>query len=171
LRRITTIGLSHSGRESELDPAFLFAFKNTTIYPKPWTKQYSKLESQSRMDVWNKAVDRYIATGQDTRSCLEIQIQSKLDMNGGPLYKTCEAQGCRIVEGRDQDRLQCCGGCKLIFYCGKRCQALGWKDHRKKCGAGTHELQKLPSQIRMEDIVTAAVKEIGADMRKTHARS
>ena len=59
----------------------------------------------------------------------------------------------------------------MIFYCGKRCQALGWKDHKKKCGAGTHELQKLPSQIRMEDIVTAAVKEIGTDIRKTHARS
>ena len=30
-------------------------------------------------------------------------------------------------------KLMCCGGCKRVYYCGKECQAAGWKKHKRQC--------------------------------------
>ena len=64
--------------------------------------------------MWNSAVDEYIASGVDDRPVWEIEAGAKLGVNGGPLYKWCEEKGCGKREGKDVDKVKCCGSCKLV---------------------------------------------------------
>lgn len=66
------------------------------------------------MDEWNRAVDKYMASGVDPRPRFDIELQSKIGMTGGPLYKICEADNCKKAEGREVDKMKCCGSCKLV---------------------------------------------------------
>lgn len=38
------------------------------------------------MELFNAAVDSYIAAGVDRRSMLEIECAAKIGLSGGPLY-------------------------------------------------------------------------------------
>uniref|UniRef100_A0A914WDL2 MYND-type domain-containing protein n=1 Tax=Plectus sambesii TaxID=2011161 RepID=A0A914WDL2_9BILA len=33
----------------------------------------------------------------------------------------------------EAEKLKKCTGCGVAYFCGKECQALGWKDHRVEC--------------------------------------
>lgn len=66
------------------------------------------------MEEWNSAVEKYIISGVDGRSRFDIELEAKIGMSGGPLYKKCEAEGCTNVEGREVEKMKCCGSCKLV---------------------------------------------------------
>ena len=66
------------------------------------------------MNMWNELVDAYIATGEDPRPPFEIEVEAKIGLNGGPLYRRCEADGCHRLQGRDADSVFCCGGCRRV---------------------------------------------------------
>lgn len=66
------------------------------------------------MEEWNAAVDSYIDEVLDMTPVFEIEMGAKIDSRGGPLYKCCEAEGCKSVEGRDVVKMKCCSGCKLV---------------------------------------------------------
>ena len=97
-------------------------YSETTIYPmaptdviiRPWSGQVSKIQARWRMDTFNRHVDEYISMGNDHRQKLDIEIASKIGINGGPLYKHCEAIGCNNREKRDVDKMRGCGGCKAV---------------------------------------------------------
>lgn len=80
----------------------------------PWNGEISKIEAQTRVAIWNTLVDKYILNEYDSRSRLEIEIEAKIGLDGGPLFKQCEAKGCTNVEGRDINKLKYCSGCKLV---------------------------------------------------------
>lgn len=40
---------------------------------------------------------------------------------------------CGALEKEGQAKLLCCGGCKEVYYCDKRCQKPGWKLHKELC--------------------------------------
>lgn len=77
---------------------------------------YSRAESKERMDEWNTLVDSYINSTKDARSRFEIELFAKIGMDGGPLYKRCEAQSCTNVEVRDvtPGQMKRCSACKLV---------------------------------------------------------
>ena len=131
--------LSAMGREDDIDPAFMYALNNTdffakyvstnssvmaqadvTCYDRPWEGQISKVEGKKRMDEWNNQVDRYIATAGDPRPRFDIELQAKIGIHGGPLYRRCEAEDCDRVEVRDVEKLKCCGSCKMVCFSGHR---------------------------------------------------
>ncbi|PSR82006.1 hypothetical protein PHLCEN_2v6181 [Hermanssonia centrifuga] len=98
----------------EVDPAYAFASNSNDFFPRPWAGQISKQECKIRMDEWNKAVDQYIALGKDKRAKSQIELEAKIEMSGGPLYRCCEASDCPRVEGRDVEKMKCCSACKLL---------------------------------------------------------
>ena len=46
----------------------------------------------------------------------------------GKMYGKME---CAVCGKGDAKR---CAGCGTVGYCGKACQAQGWKDHKRDCG-------------------------------------
>ena len=74
----------------------------------------SKVEAHKRMEEWNTAVDEYISTVHDYRPRIDIEIASKIGMNGGPLYKRCQADDCNKAEKRDLEKLLRCGSCEAV---------------------------------------------------------
>ncbi|KAL6301392.1 hypothetical protein BKA93DRAFT_738905, partial [Sparassis latifolia] len=117
---------------------------------RPWEKTLSKTECQTRADLWNAAVDRYIAAKMDPRPTKEIEVFSKLGLDGGPLFKRCENETCGIIVGLGVDSEFCelkrCGACKKTYYCSPECQKEDWKQHKKDCKGPEHTMQMLPSQ-------------------------
>ncbi len=69
------------------------------------------------MDEWNALVDEYIASGKDRRSRFDIERLSKIGAHGGPLYRECEADECKLYEVRDVETLRKCSGCKIVSAC------------------------------------------------------
>lgn len=92
----------------------LLNFTFFILFSRPWAGQVSKMQARWRMDTWNRHVDEYINMGNDHRSRVEIEIAAKVGINGGPLYKHCEALGCDKHEKRDVDKMRGCGGCKAV---------------------------------------------------------
>ncbi len=154
---------------------------DTWCFLRPWAGQISKQECKIRMDEWNKAVDQYIALGKDKRAKSQIELEAKIGMSGGPLYRYCEASDCPRVEGRDVEKMKCCSGCKLvrafvsllppetevlsqIMYCSEVCQVADWKEHKADCKSRKHREQQLPSQLAYEKLLT--VMQIHAGMNK-----
>ena len=175
----------------DVDKAFWYALDHVDQFPpryvpvssldsefnafyRPWTTQISKKEAQKRMEEWNEAVDKYIAERPlyidrrpDLRLGSVIEIEAKVGLNGGPLYRHCEADGCSKVEKRDIEQIKSCSGCKRVsvissrsysrltglqvFYCSENCQRRSWKaGHKAECKAGTHPLQLSKSQLILE---------------------
>ena len=105
------------------------------------------------MEEWNSAVDKYMRAEGCFRDAFDVEYKAKIGLDGGPLYKTCDAEGCYRIEKRDVATLMRCSGCSLVrfhlpicerlaestqaLYCSKECQKSSWKDHRKPCKAGT----------------------------------
>ena len=120
------------------------------------------------MDEWNEGVDKYIATQGDSRSREVIERCAKIALDGGPLYKRCEAASCERVEGVDVDHLKRCSKCKRvcllfyflatyhidqhaqIFYCSQTCQKDDWARHKTECSNQSHPFQTLRSQRAQE---------------------
>jgi hypothetical protein len=56
--------------------------------------------------------------------------------SGGPVPPTpavcvvCSSRGSR------QKKLQLCGGCRAVHYCGAGCQRAHWPEHRRVCSGG-----------------------------------
>ncbi|KAF7796455.1 hypothetical protein EIP86_007632 [Pleurotus ostreatoroseus] len=161
--------LRASGKEGDVDPAFMFAMDSVDFFARPWEGQLSKIEAQQRMNEWNTAVDRYIATEGDPRSRFNIELESKIGLHGGPLYRYCEAEGCDHVEKRDVESMKRCSGCKLVFYCSQECQVGSWQYHKQECKKRSHRLQQLPSQHTLEFSVTGMQVMGGMSMGQTNA--
>ncbi|KAJ7486059.1 hypothetical protein B0H11DRAFT_1861539 [Mycena galericulata] len=102
---------------------------------------------------WNEAVDSYIATGVDPRPHAEIEAAAKISISLGPLARTCEAENCHKVEGRDMQKVSMCGRCKMTFYCGATCQRLHWLVHKKICGKEGQSERPLYSQVVLREFV------------------
>jgi len=139
------------GIREDIDPAFTFASNQNDFFARLWLGQLSKVECKKRMDEWNGAVDKYIASGKDLRPKIDIELAAKIGMNGGPLYKRCEAESCDRVEVRDVEKMKCCGSCKLVYYCSQACQVSDWKRHKIECKSKSHAEQQLPSQTAFEE--------------------
>ena len=63
------------------------------------------------MDLFNAAVDTYVAAGVDGRSALEIECAAKIGPSGGPLLYRCATCGAPMAEARG--RISWCPGCKV----------------------------------------------------------
>ena len=145
-----------------------------------WTGQLSKIESKRRTDEWNAAVDAYVASGRDPRRLFDVELHAKIGLNGGPLYKHCEAQGCGNVEKRDVEKMKCCGSCKLvrsqlfrvgaaklmrglhshqIVYCSQACQVSDWPRHKARCKTKSHREQQLKTQDALEQLMSMNTRE------------
>lgn len=81
---------------------------------RPWLGRFSKVECKKRMDEWNHSVDEYIRSSGDPRSKFDIELEAKIGIGGGPLYKKCEAEGCTKVESRDVVQMKRCRSCKMV---------------------------------------------------------
>eukprot|EP00271_Cylindrocystis_brebissonii_P023417 TRINITY_DN9700_c0_g1_i1.p1 TRINITY_DN9700_c0_g1~~TRINITY_DN9700_c0_g1_i1.p1 ORF type:complete len:294 (-),score=41.39 TRINITY_DN9700_c0_g1_i1:728-1609(-) len=61
-----------------------------------------------------------------------------------------------------------CGGCRLVYYCGRFCQMQAWRKHRHVCGAASAATNRIqlsskaisPSQWRALQEYTEAVREL-----------
>ncbi|KAK7032245.1 hypothetical protein VNI00_013203 [Paramarasmius palmivorus] len=143
--------LSIMGLEDRVDPAYWYALDKVDFFPQPWEGQLSKVEAHKRMEEWNTAVDEYISTVHDYRPRIDIEIASKIGMNGGPLYKRCQADDCNKAEKRDLEKLLRCGSCEATWYCSKECQKKGWNGgHKEQCRSGKARPQDLDSQWAMQ---------------------
>ncbi|KAH6914954.1 hypothetical protein BKA70DRAFT_1557303 [Coprinopsis sp. MPI-PUGE-AT-0042] len=107
------------------------------------------------MDEWNGAVDEYIRTEGRFRDRFKftVEYEAKIGMDGGPLYRTCSAEGCGKIEKHDIPALMKCSGCSLALYCSKDCQKRSWKTHKKDCNAGTVEPQQSTSQRSLQALI------------------
>ena len=56
-------------------------------------------DQQRRMELFNAAVDSYVAAGVDRRSQAEIECAAKIGLSGGPLYYRWMVAGKRGVGG------------------------------------------------------------------------
>ncbi|CAL1717150.1 unnamed protein product [Somion occarium] len=139
--------------DRNIDPAFAYALRSLLYNPRPWAGQVSRVQAKRRMNAWNQLVDDYIASRRDPRRKLDVEIAAKIGINGGPLYKHCEATGCNKHEKRDVEKLKGCSGCKAIFYCSQACQTMDWKRHKAECRDATHGAQRLPSQVVTDQLV------------------
>ncbi|KAI0071245.1 hypothetical protein K474DRAFT_641868 [Panus rudis PR-1116 ss-1] len=129
-----------------MDCAWVYAYKKSRKMPFPIANQFSKFSTKSTMDTWNSLIDEYIASGQDSRSSLKIELANKVGPNLGPLYKRCEADGCSKQEGVDDITMRRCSNCQLIYYCSPICQRKDWARHKAVCEAKGHREQELPPQ-------------------------
>lgn len=119
--------------EGTVDPAFQYAMDQVDFMPRRvlfllilscikshimasrlWNRNLSRVECKKRADEWNAAVDEYVASGIDGRPVWDIEANSKIGLNGGPLYKGCEAEDCDNIEGRYVEKMKCCSSCKLV---------------------------------------------------------
>ncbi|KAJ3483895.1 hypothetical protein NLI96_g6008 [Meripilus lineatus] len=136
----------------DIDPAFQYAILHNDFYPRPWLGRFSKVECKKRMDEWNHSVDEYIRSSGDPRSKFDIELEAKIGIGGGPLYKKCEAEGCTKVESRDVVQMKRCRSCKMIFYCSNQCQRSHWKEHKRDCKSKSHPEQQSVSQSAQEEM-------------------
>ena len=66
-------------------------------------------------------------TGKLTNDMLELMLKKN------PRFEHHSCQTCGQKESQ-LGEFKKCGGCKSVYYCGKKCQALDWKSgHRLKC--------------------------------------
>ncbi|KAJ7461853.1 hypothetical protein B0H11DRAFT_2056339 [Mycena galericulata] len=133
--------LKRLAESDQIDPAYAAAgFKNhlNPIMP--------KVELNETIQKWNAAVDEYIASGVDSRTTEAIENAAKVGATGGPLFRRCEAAGCRSTENRNSVTVYRCRGCHTTVYCSRSCQKGAWKAHKLACRAGKVQAQMLPSQ-------------------------
>ncbi|KAF7337585.1 hypothetical protein MSAN_02231800 [Mycena sanguinolenta] len=135
------------------DPAFRFAYFETKFFPSPQGRSSSKHYCRQKQKDWNAAVDGYIAGGTDNRPRFAIEAAAKVGISLGALHRTCEADGCDKVEGRDIEKVATCSRCKMTFYCGPICQKAHWPTHKAICGTPEQTERPLSSQAALIDFV------------------
>ena len=118
-----------------------------------------KIGRRDDMVAWNDAVDEYIATQNDFRLRFDIELEAKIGLDGGPLYKTCEALDCDRVEQRDVESLKQCSGCKRVRIVVLSCDAID-----ADIGASR-------SSIAVERVRMRAGQDIGLNARPKHTAS
>ncbi|KAL4858921.1 hypothetical protein ACK3TF_001293 [Chlorella vulgaris] len=130
-----------------MDPAFYHALGQVDFLPDGHYQQDSiTLEDQQRrMEVFNSAVDSYIAAGVDRRSMLEIECAAKIGLSGGPLYYRCATCGNPMSE---RMRPSWCAGCKATPFCSQDCLRVLYAQHRGVCSSMLTK-PLLPSQIAL----------------------
>ncbi|KAJ7917198.1 hypothetical protein B0H13DRAFT_2657928 [Mycena leptocephala] len=113
--------------QGEIDPAYAAAGFKVLFFPlQPRSvPTMPKTEVLKSVQLWNNAVDEYIASGVDSRPTETIENAAKVGMTGGPLYRS---------------------GCKIAVYCSHECQTIAWKSHKVLCRQKTVKVQMLPSQ-------------------------
>ncbi|KAJ7134738.1 hypothetical protein C8R44DRAFT_730094 [Mycena epipterygia] len=104
-------------------------------------------------EEWNTVVDKYIASGEDSRPRSEIEEAAKIGVSLGALHRVCEADGCDKVEARGIEKASTCTPCKMTFYCGLACQKAHWRTHKQICGSVEQTERSLPSQVALSDFV------------------
>ncbi|KAJ6559057.1 hypothetical protein DFH09DRAFT_921755 [Mycena vulgaris] len=137
------------------DPAFSFAMRRlkSFISLRPQGRSSSKHWCRQKQKEWNAAVDKYIASGTDSRPRSDIEEAAKVGISLGAMYRACEADGCDKVEGRGIEKVSTCARCKMTFYCGSTCQKLHWRTHKQVCGSVEQTERPLPSQVALSDFV------------------
>ncbi|KAJ7167311.1 hypothetical protein C8R43DRAFT_877406 [Mycena crocata] len=138
--------LAKSGR---VDPGFAAAGAAVRFQPLLWvlhSATMSKVELNNAVQLWNEAVDVYIASKVDGRTRQAIENAAKVGPAGGPLHRRCEAAGCTKLEHRNGVKLLRCAGCNTTMYCSLDCQKSAWAGHKLACKSGEAKVQLLPSQ-------------------------
>ena len=125
------------------------------------------------MDEWNSLVDEYINLKGSARDGVDIELEAKVGLDGGPLHKHCSA--CGKFQGRDVASLMRCSGCSVVrglslfilrfqvtkthvfqeLYCSQSCQKADWKGHKKACKLGCVKPQRSSSQYNLEGLIQA----------------
>ncbi|KAJ7147094.1 hypothetical protein C8R43DRAFT_1129874 [Mycena crocata] len=155
VRSVFTECLELACREGDIaDPAFNFAYFDAKFFPSPHGRTSSKHWCRQKQKEWNASIDRYIASGVDSRPNSEIEEAAKIGISLGAMYRACEADGCNKVEGRGIERVTTCARCKMTFYCGTTCQKAHWQKHKSICGTVEQTERPLPSQVALSDFVT-----------------
>lgn len=68
-----------------------------------------------------------------------IREFEELDKKPNPRFQWHTCQSCGQVES-ELGEFKRCGGCKSVYYCGRKCQAQDWKaGHKQKCKTTTGE--------------------------------
>ena len=76
------------------------------------------------------------------------------------LPKSCATCKRYKGDGGGTVKLKNCGGCGGIVYCGRECQAKGWKSHKKDCKARKTKIARL-KEVR--EIFREGLPPIGKD--------
>ncbi|TDL24221.1 hypothetical protein BD410DRAFT_113782 [Rickenella mellea] len=100
-------------RKGSVDPAFVFAMKMVSWNARPLGRKVPKNYAMDLARIFNEHVDSYIASGQDSRPKLAIEIAAKLGPSCGALYRICEAERCNKQEGRHLQTLKYCQECRM----------------------------------------------------------
>ncbi|KAJ7175973.1 hypothetical protein C8R46DRAFT_1080233 [Mycena filopes] len=140
-------------KENLADPAFKFAYFAAGFLAAPRGRSSSKHWCRQKQKEWNAAVDKYIASGVDSRPRSDIEAAAKIGISHGAMLLACEAEGCDKVEGRDTEKMLRCARCKMTFYCSATCQKLDWPTHKRVCGTAAQTERPLPSQVKLLNFV------------------
>jgi hypothetical protein len=60
-------------------------------------------------------VDKYIASGVDSRPRFEIEAAAKIGVSLGAMCRVCEADSCTKMEGREIQKLSTCSRCQMVW--------------------------------------------------------
>ena len=61
---------------------------------------------------------------------MQAATREREEEEEGKIYGKMLCQVC------GKDGAKRCAGCGKVGYCGKGCQSMGWKEHRRECGRG-----------------------------------
>ncbi|KAF8161759.1 hypothetical protein K438DRAFT_1859395 [Mycena galopus ATCC 62051] len=136
-----------------VDRGFAVTYLEIRALPWPQGRKSSKYQGRQFSKTWNEVVDKYIASGVDSRPRTEIEAAAKVGISLGALFRVCEADGCAKREGRDIEKVSVCGRCKMTFYCGAACQKSHWPVHKRVCGSENQTERPLPSQLAFSEFV------------------
>ncbi|KAJ7816112.1 hypothetical protein B0H13DRAFT_2137155 [Mycena leptocephala] len=140
-------------RRGVVDPAFAFAHLQLLTFPWPQARKCSKYLCRQVQKMWNDVVDKYIASGVDSRPRFEIEAAAKIGVSLGAMCRVCEADSCTKMEGREIQKVSTCSRCQMVFYCGTTCQKRHWPTHKKVCGSENQIEQPLLSQLAMSEFI------------------
>ncbi|TDL24220.1 hypothetical protein BD410DRAFT_786321 [Rickenella mellea] len=144
-------------RSGSVDPAFAFAMKKVRWNARPLGRKLPKTYAVDLAQAFNEYVDDYVASGQDFRQKMEIEIAAKLGSSCGALYRVCEANGCNEQEGRSLKQLKYCRECRMAVYCSVTCQRAHWPIHKNVCCSTSQTEQPLPSQRVLQEKLSQMV--------------
>ncbi|KAF8844698.1 hypothetical protein BDN67DRAFT_1007867 [Paxillus ammoniavirescens] len=101
-------------KDIEIDLAFKYALRHVDFSPIPMGSSSTRnADTIKQQEDWNAQVDSYIASGVDSRTKEQIELEAKIGPDHGPLHRRCEGVGCNKLEGRDEARMNTCGKCRM----------------------------------------------------------